>query len=118
MTTLNRTISLGEVTYFSVLVACQLDFNMTGLLYKFFHVYAIILEGCQCFRFGIVVCFFNFTLFPNHTHTLATATSAGFEQDIPVPDLKKLSAWWIGAEPVTAASRNVTWFAGNLRPTS
>ena len=43
------------------------------------------------------------------------AETNGFEQPIPSPDLKKLTTWRTGTEPIAPGARSVTWFAGNQR---
>ena len=78
MAALNRAISFAKVANVSILITCNLNFNMPRFFYKFFHVDTIIFKGSCCFCFSIIICFFYFAFFPNYTHSFTTATGGSF----------------------------------------
>src|SRR5688572_18805546 len=79
MTALNGTIPLTQMTNSSITATGNLFFYMSWLFYELFHVDAVILKRCSCFGLCCVVSSFQFTLFPNYTHSFSSATCSSFE---------------------------------------
>ncbi|MNX80768.1 hypothetical protein D3C86_1124370 [compost metagenome] len=79
MTTLDRTVTLTQVTYGTKLITGYLNFNMTRLFYEFLHIDTIVFECSTSFSFSRIVCFFDFRLLPYYAHTFTTTTGSGFQ---------------------------------------
>src|ERR1035437_7945437 len=72
VTALYGAVTLTQMANSTILVSGYLYFYMTGLLYKLFHVYAVILEGCRGLSSGIIKRLFNFLFLPNNPHSLSS----------------------------------------------
>ena len=81
MATLNGAVALAKVTSLAVLVACNLNFNVTWFFYEFLHVHAVVAKCSKGFTTGFVPSLAHVVIVFAYAHTLTTAAGSGFHHN-------------------------------------